>query len=395
MSESAADDGRRPFRGFRSPAYTQVPDELFDELLPDLSGAELKTLLYVIRRTFGFKRESDSISLAQMLHGLHASDGRRLDRGVGISKPTLLQALRSLEDRQVIVTERRRSAEKGNEPTVYRLRFAEDAIPDGAPPPAPDPLVKKFDQGVVKKFDQGLVNKFDQGVVKKFDQGLVNKFDQDRQTVKDIQTEKEFEIRKKKTAGNWETAPVADPADNSPVATGHIPETPVAAVAVGSPRGRPPGTVAEREQLHGYLADFARELHDGAPLPATITRVVNLFRRADVPSAEWSGYLYRARAITQERTAQIRSAGTGTGPGGWSPKNKIPYFLAVLEDLLGLRTPATGEAAGAGASPPADTSWPSRHRLAGPDTVGRSGRPAAEPVRGTPGSPRRGDRTRS
>jgi hypothetical protein len=359
MSESAADDGRRPFRGFRSPAYTQVPDELFDELLPDLSGAELKTLLYVIRRTFGFKRESDSISLAQMLHGLHASDGRRLDRGVGISKPTLLQALRSLEDRQVIVTERRRSAEKGNEPTVYRLRFAEDAIPDGAPPPAPDPLVNKFDQGVVKKFDQG--------VVKKFDQGLVNKFDQDRQTVKDIQTEKEFEIRKEKTAGNWETAPVADPAENSPVATG----------------------------LHGYLADFARELHDGAPLPATITRVVNLFRRADVPSAEWSGYLYRARAITQERTAQIRSAGTGASPGGWSPKNKIPYFLAVLEDLLGLRTPATGEAAGAGASPPANTSWPSRHRLAGPDTVGRSGRPAAEPVRGTPGSPRRGDRTRS
>ena len=45
----------RPFRGFRSPSYTQVPDELFDELLVELSGGELKVLLYIIRRTFGFK----------------------------------------------------------------------------------------------------------------------------------------------------------------------------------------------------------------------------------------------------------------------------------------------------------------------------------------------------
>src|SRR5688500_16170261 len=77
------------FRGFRCPTYTMVPDELFDELLVELSGAELKTLLYIIRRTFGFKRDSDAISLSQMLRGIHTADGRTLDRGVGLSKPTL------------------------------------------------------------------------------------------------------------------------------------------------------------------------------------------------------------------------------------------------------------------------------------------------------------------
>ena len=87
------------FRGFRSPTYTQVPDELFDELLPELSGAELKVLLYIIRRTFGFKRDSDNISLSQMLNGVRARDGTVFDRGAGVSKPTLLQALRSLEER--------------------------------------------------------------------------------------------------------------------------------------------------------------------------------------------------------------------------------------------------------------------------------------------------------
>jgi len=70
------------FKGYASPNYTPVPDELFDEQLPDLSGAELKVLLYVIRRTFGFKRESDNISISQMLNGLHTYDGRQLDRGV-------------------------------------------------------------------------------------------------------------------------------------------------------------------------------------------------------------------------------------------------------------------------------------------------------------------------
>ena len=57
------------FAGFSSPNYTQVPDELFDVLLPALSDAELRVLLYIIRRTFGFKRDADAISLSQMVHG--------------------------------------------------------------------------------------------------------------------------------------------------------------------------------------------------------------------------------------------------------------------------------------------------------------------------------------
>src|SRR5437764_13092821 len=94
------------FTGFQSPNYTIVPDELFDELLPTLSGGELKVLLYIIRRTFGFKKETDTISLKQMLRGIVTRDGRALDHGVGLSKPTLLQALRSLVTKGIIQTER-------------------------------------------------------------------------------------------------------------------------------------------------------------------------------------------------------------------------------------------------------------------------------------------------
>jgi hypothetical protein len=122
-----------PSPGFQSPNYTPVPDELFDVYLTELSGAELKVLLYIIRRTFGFKRESDNIALSQMMTGITTRDGRVLDRGVGLSKKTLLAALRALEDRQLIFSQRRQSQEKGNEPTSYRLN-----VRNAPPPPSFD-----------------------------------------------------------------------------------------------------------------------------------------------------------------------------------------------------------------------------------------------------------------
>jgi hypothetical protein len=66
------------FRGFRSPNTTPVPDEVFDELLADLSGAEIKVLLYICRRTFGWKKERDTISLNQLVNGIHKKDGEIL-----------------------------------------------------------------------------------------------------------------------------------------------------------------------------------------------------------------------------------------------------------------------------------------------------------------------------
>ena len=110
-------------KGYSSPNYTPVPDELFDEQLPDLSGSELKVLLYIIRRTFGFKKDSDNISLNQLLNGITTKEGIVLDHGTGLTKKTLLEAIKSLVEKNLILTERRRSKEKGDEPTTYRLNI--------------------------------------------------------------------------------------------------------------------------------------------------------------------------------------------------------------------------------------------------------------------------------
>jgi hypothetical protein len=45
------------FPGFLKPNYTQVPDVILDELMANLTGAELKVLLYIVRRTFGFQKK--------------------------------------------------------------------------------------------------------------------------------------------------------------------------------------------------------------------------------------------------------------------------------------------------------------------------------------------------
>src|SRR5258706_5211599 len=127
------------FQGFLAPNYTQVPDELFDDLMTELSGAELKALLYIIRRTFGFKKTEDTISLNQMLNGITTKTGDVLDRGTGLSKKTLVRALNTLEAKHIILTERRRSAERGNEPTVYKLNIVSTASSHN---PDPTPNVK-------------------------------------------------------------------------------------------------------------------------------------------------------------------------------------------------------------------------------------------------------------
>jgi len=138
------------FIGFASPRYTQVPDELFDDLLPDLTGAELKVLMYVIRRTFGFKRDSDHISLSQMVQGITRKDGSVLDRGTGLTKESVIKAARTLVDKGILIRTRVTSVDKGFESTEYSLKIAQFS-----------PMSEKLTRGLVGQNRQALVKSSD------------------------------------------------------------------------------------------------------------------------------------------------------------------------------------------------------------------------------------------
>lgn len=108
----------------------------------------MKVLLYIFRRTFGFKKDSDNISLNQMLNGIHRKDGTRLDGGVGLSKSTLLRALKSLKSKNIIISERRQNVVDGDQATNYRPYIKETPG-------------KKMGQGEVQKCTTPPVSDFD------------------------------------------------------------------------------------------------------------------------------------------------------------------------------------------------------------------------------------------
>lgn len=56
------------------PNSFQVPNALIDELIAELSGAELKVYLFVIRKTKGWNKESDAISISQFMEALNLSN---------------------------------------------------------------------------------------------------------------------------------------------------------------------------------------------------------------------------------------------------------------------------------------------------------------------------------
>jgi hypothetical protein len=110
--------GRDVFPGFSSPNGTIVPDEFFDVLMPQLSKSELRVLLYIIRRTLGFKKHADTISLKQMTDGITTRDGAVLDRGTGLSKASAARGVKRLLERGIIVAKRNRSAHRGLNPPL-------------------------------------------------------------------------------------------------------------------------------------------------------------------------------------------------------------------------------------------------------------------------------------
>jgi len=107
-----------------TPAWstTATPDWLFDEVAPDLAKAPLKVLLYIVRRTSGFRKSADAISLNQFQHGIVTRDGRQLDKGCGVTNRTaLLGALDDLEARGIIAHQDALHADGGNATTIYYL----------------------------------------------------------------------------------------------------------------------------------------------------------------------------------------------------------------------------------------------------------------------------------
>lgn len=80
------------------PNFTQIPNVFFDEIYSKLGFAELKVLLYIMRRTYGFQKKTDKISLTQFENGID-----KLDTGTGLARKNIISALSSLEEKKIVI----------------------------------------------------------------------------------------------------------------------------------------------------------------------------------------------------------------------------------------------------------------------------------------------------
>lgn len=72
--------------------YTSIANEIIEELVKiDLLGAELRLLLFIIRKTYGYQKKVDRISFTQF------------EKGTGISRQTINKTLKNLMAKGLIV----------------------------------------------------------------------------------------------------------------------------------------------------------------------------------------------------------------------------------------------------------------------------------------------------
>jgi hypothetical protein len=302
------------FEGFEAPNTTQVPDILFDRLLSHLGEAELKALLYIVRRTFGFKRASDAISFNQFLRGITTRDGRVLDQGCGVrSRTTLSQAVHSLEEKGLVLSEKGVDEKGDNSTTVYRLRFRENAR-------AP----QQDEGGVVRNSYHGSAEYAPPVVRKSYPQetGL-------QETVITSNARRYHATSREIKPANKRTAAL----DTGRVITEL---RPIGHVVQGRRRHLSSAHGQEDYQvLRAYMADVIGEFGDRASPRASTTRTLHLLERSGLARDSFIARLYEARSITKDRTASLSTTPGYTGT--YPIKNRMAYFFEVLEDLLGLR----------------------------------------------------------
>lgn len=89
------------------PNFTQTPNEIFDEWLPVLSHVELKVLMVIMRKTFGWHRIRDRISLSQ------------LEKITGSKRYAIINASKKLQILGLIT--KKTEGKKGLEETYYEL----------------------------------------------------------------------------------------------------------------------------------------------------------------------------------------------------------------------------------------------------------------------------------
>jgi hypothetical protein len=85
------------------------------------------------------------------------------------------------------------------------------------------------------------------------------------------------------------------------------------------------------------LEQFSDELHDAEHLSSNLARATNLWQASGLGAEAFRALLFDARTRTKKRGGITKRAVGQAGEYGLT--NRMPYFFACLEELLGLKGP--------------------------------------------------------
>jgi DNA-binding PadR family transcriptional regulator len=314
--------------------------------------AELKVVEYILRHTWGYQEYGvkKHITIDEFVNGRRRQDGSRMDKGTGLSERAVYDGLRKAVENGLI-DEETDDSDRGRIKKSYSLRMRENQHRDDDlqslqagvqslhPPlqslhPDPQTLQSRGARSAPRTEKDTQEKQRDLSNFERSHDMREEQTDEGRARPSVLRAVSPRGAEASEAPGRIKSAePAAGPVSLRDLVARRRP------ISRGARRVQAlehHGETSEaRERLRAFLADFAVELGDEAPLASTITRTLNIFTAAGVPPEQWGDLMYQARGLTQEHTAQIRKLATGDSP--MRRKNKMPYFLATLEQLVGLR----------------------------------------------------------
>lgn len=99
---------------------TRIPDAYFDWIAPHLKDASARVLLFLMRRTYGWRKDADTISISQFCEGFKNADGSQSHFGTGLTRKSVVLAIRDLSDKGLIEVTEGHAGKRGQPTHSYR-----------------------------------------------------------------------------------------------------------------------------------------------------------------------------------------------------------------------------------------------------------------------------------
>ena len=347
------------FTGFDRPEsnWFRMPNSWTDITAEINNLAELKVVEYILRHTWGYQEYGlkKHITIDEFVNGRRRADGARMDKGTGLSERAVYDGLRKAVE-SGLIDEDVDASDRGRVKKFYSLHMR-----DEAPDEPTDDDLQTLQSGVQSlhpplqslqvrgarsnpRTEKDTLERINDSNIRMATPNVDNFLDEPRPNRQGT-TEAIGETVARSPLRQAVATLQAHRVNVGIVEHGCDPEQTrhSGPVAIASRRGRlrrVPQSDETYQIIQAYIADFAREFNDQAPLRISTMRAYNLFQRAGVSREVFVEQLYAARTIVKERTASIRSQ-SGETQAGLPTKNKAAYYFAVLEDLLGLREART------------------------------------------------------